>query len=229
MSVRLWTKWLWVRIPLQSLKLQILRLFWARSSLTFRQLWSVDSLWNAYVTWEEHTVTANIVTWSKINGTSTAWKVSKYRVIPGPYFPLFGLNTEIYEVNLRIQSRYRKIQTIETILRIEAILRIHHQLYYFLRFNTKEIYVINMKKFEYSVERQNGTVTPAWFKYIFFQSLIPFFTKFSLRFNHLIPFLISRILKQTSSFSPQVCLSIYDFLLPPDVFLRPVHFNHRCY
>ena len=36
--------------------------------------------------------------------THTAWKVSKYGVISGPYFPVFGLNTEIYEVNLRIQS-----------------------------------------------------------------------------------------------------------------------------
>ena len=26
----------------------------ARSFLTFRQLWSVDSLWNTYVTWSEH-------------------------------------------------------------------------------------------------------------------------------------------------------------------------------
>ena len=43
--------------------------------------------------------------------TITAWKVSKYGVIPGPYFPVFGLNTEIYFVNLRIQSEYRKIQT----------------------------------------------------------------------------------------------------------------------
>ena len=32
------TKWLWVRILLQSLKFQILHLFWAWSSLTFRQL-----------------------------------------------------------------------------------------------------------------------------------------------------------------------------------------------
>ena len=37
--------------------------------------------------------------------------MSKYRVIPGPYFPVFGLNTEICEVNLRIQSEYRKIWT----------------------------------------------------------------------------------------------------------------------
>ena len=42
---------------------------------------------------------------------STAWKVSKYAVISGPYFPLFGLNTEIYFVNIRIQFEYRKIWT----------------------------------------------------------------------------------------------------------------------
>ena len=41
----------------------------------------------------------------------TAWKVSKYRVFPGLYFPAFRLNTEIYEINLRIQSEYRKIRT----------------------------------------------------------------------------------------------------------------------
>ena len=41
----------------------------------------------------------------------TAWKVSKYGVISGPYFPVFGLNTEIYGLNLRVQSEYRKIRT----------------------------------------------------------------------------------------------------------------------
>ena len=30
--------------------------------------------------------------------TYTAWKVSKYGVFSGPYFPVFGLNTEIYSV-----------------------------------------------------------------------------------------------------------------------------------
>ena len=30
----------------------------------------------------------------------TAWKVSKYGVFSRPYFPVFGLNTEIYCVNL---------------------------------------------------------------------------------------------------------------------------------
>ena len=41
---------------------------------------------------------------------NTAWKVSKYGDFSGPYFPVFGLNTEIYGVNLRIQSEYRKIR-----------------------------------------------------------------------------------------------------------------------
>ena len=41
----------------------------------------------------------------------TAWNVSRYGVISGPYFPVLGLNTEIYEVHLCIQSEYRKIRT----------------------------------------------------------------------------------------------------------------------
>ena len=35
----------------------------------------------------------------------------KYGVVCGPYFPIFGLDTEICRVNLRIQSECRKIQT----------------------------------------------------------------------------------------------------------------------
>ena len=42
---------------------------------------------------------------------STVWKMSKYEVISGPYFPVFGLNTGIYGVNLFIQSEYSKIRT----------------------------------------------------------------------------------------------------------------------
>ena len=38
LSVRLRTKWLWVRVPLSSHKLQIWRLLRARSSLTFSKL-----------------------------------------------------------------------------------------------------------------------------------------------------------------------------------------------
>ena len=32
-------------------------------------------------------------------------------VFSGPYLPVFRLNTEIYSVNLPIQSEYRKIRT----------------------------------------------------------------------------------------------------------------------
>ena len=39
---------------------------------------------------------------------STTWKVSKYGVFSGPYFPAFGSNTEIYGVNLCIQSECEK-------------------------------------------------------------------------------------------------------------------------
>ena len=44
-------------------------------------------------------------------GQSTIWKPSKYGVFSGPYFPVFGLNMEIYGVNLRIQSEYGKIRS----------------------------------------------------------------------------------------------------------------------
>ena len=48
-------------------------------------------------------------------------KVSKYRVVSGPYFPVFGLNTEIYGVNLHIQSEYRRIRT-----RNNSVFRFRH-------------------------------------------------------------------------------------------------------
>ena len=39
------------------------------------------------------------------------WNVSKYGAFSGPYLPAFGLNTERYEVSLRIQSEWGKIRT----------------------------------------------------------------------------------------------------------------------
>ena len=42
---------------------------------------------------------------------NTTWNVSKYGVFSGPYFPAFGLSTEIYEVSFRIQSECGKIWT----------------------------------------------------------------------------------------------------------------------
>ena len=40
--------------------------------------------------------------------------MSKCEVFSGPYFPVFGLNTEIYRANIRIPSEYRKIRTRKT-------------------------------------------------------------------------------------------------------------------
>ena len=41
-------------------------------------------------------------------------KIVQERSFCGPYFPAFGLNTEIYGVNIRIQSKYWKIRTRKT-------------------------------------------------------------------------------------------------------------------
>ena len=41
----------------------------------------------------------------------TVWKVSKYGVFSGPYFPAFGLNTERHGVSLHIQAKCEKIRT----------------------------------------------------------------------------------------------------------------------
>ena len=46
----------------------------------------------------------------KYSKTVTAHKVSKYGVFTGPYFPVFGLNIEIYSVNLRIQENRNHIK-----------------------------------------------------------------------------------------------------------------------
>ena len=50
-------------------------------------------------------------TWWPMVCFITARKVSKYGVSSGPYFSVFGLNTDIYSINVRIQSKYRKIRT----------------------------------------------------------------------------------------------------------------------
>ena len=46
-----------------------------------------------------------------IISTFTAWKVSQYGVISGPYLPVFGLNTEIYgpEITLHLDNFHAAI------------------------------------------------------------------------------------------------------------------------
>ena len=54
----------------------------------------------------------NVILWLYSEPFSvTARKASKHGVFSGPYFRIFGLNAEVYSVNLCIQSEYKKIRT----------------------------------------------------------------------------------------------------------------------
>ena len=55
--------------------------------------------------------------------TLTAWKLSKYGVFSGSYFPAFGLNTERHSVSHCIQSKCGKIRTVWKIWKIQQKLR----------------------------------------------------------------------------------------------------------
>ena len=56
LSVCLQAMWFWVRVYMQSFKIKISCILWARGSSTFRQLKSVDSRWSVCVIGQEHTV-----------------------------------------------------------------------------------------------------------------------------------------------------------------------------
>ena len=67
----------------------------------------------------------------------TAWKVSKYGVFSGPYLPVSGLNTEIYGVDLRIQSetgKYRPEKTphLDTFYAMHIWLHVYEYEYFFI-------------------------------------------------------------------------------------------------
>ena len=51
---------------------------------------SIKTFIVSYTRWKEESL--------RVIGYDTAGKVSKYGVFSGPYFPVFGLNTEIYGV-----------------------------------------------------------------------------------------------------------------------------------
>ena len=89
------------RCEICSLKLQISCLLWGKSSVTFRQLYGVDSLWNAYLTWQEHN--------SQMYRTD---KYSQHRLTIRPVwlnvwlfvYKLSGLWTEWLFVRVQLQS-----------------------------------------------------------------------------------------------------------------------------
>ena len=49
-----------------------------------------------------------LITCEEFREIAIVLKVSKYGIFSGPYFPVFELNTEIYSLNLRIQSEHGK-------------------------------------------------------------------------------------------------------------------------
>ena len=69
-----------------------------------------EPVFNAILLSQESNVRFYLNFWP-IKYANTAWKVSKYGVFSGPYFPALGLNTERYSVSLHIQSECRKIWT----------------------------------------------------------------------------------------------------------------------
>ena len=71
----------------------------------------------------------------------TAWKVFKYGDFSGPYFPILGLDTERYEVFLRIQSESVKIRSRKK-LRIWTHFTqwITFEIYFLMRFFSKMNY-----------------------------------------------------------------------------------------
>ena len=78
LSLRLPANWLWVRVHFQLLTFQILHLLRARSSLTFRQLQIVDSLWNKYMRRQEDTIKCTVQI-STQNTAQLFWPVRRTR------------------------------------------------------------------------------------------------------------------------------------------------------
>ena len=50
----------------------------------------------------------------EVRKCNTAWKVPKYGVFSGPYFPAIGLNKKRYTVSLPIQSKCGKYEPEKT-------------------------------------------------------------------------------------------------------------------
>ena len=70
LSVHLRTKWLWIRIALPSLKLQLWRLLWARSSSTFKQ--TIECGFTLKL------ISDMIITYSQCNGFQNHYCARKY-------------------------------------------------------------------------------------------------------------------------------------------------------
>ena len=68
----------------------------------------------------------------------TAWKVSKYGVFCGPYFLVFGLNAEIYEVKNSLLGHFSR--SVFAILHVRSLSHILIELFVTIRLLLNEIY-----------------------------------------------------------------------------------------
>ena len=71
--------------------------------LVFGTFYLFENIYIVYIYW------IVLFIWKYIHSiygilTFTVWKVSKYGVFSGPYFPVYGLNTERYGVSLSVFS-----------------------------------------------------------------------------------------------------------------------------
>ena len=96
-----YSTWIWTKMEWKKIVFGMVQLF----NVSIDYYWKFKYLWPA----DQETPTTASTEFRSI--WYAGWKLSKYGVTFGPYFPAFGLNTEIYSVNLRIQSEYRKIRT----------------------------------------------------------------------------------------------------------------------
>ena len=86
-----------------------------------------ETIWTIYVMTSEYKCAFDLIFWrnlswkllflcsdhSQLTGLWLHYhcvKSVQWRVFSGPYFPLFGLNKDIYGVNLRLQSKHLKIR-----------------------------------------------------------------------------------------------------------------------
>ena len=104
------------KIKLQLRWLQQVRWFvtwWAETSIISSDNKLTRNIIRETIKVEKRDDQDRILTYSRVNGTLTLREKypEKYGVVSAPHFPVFGMNTEIYGVNFRFQSEYRKIRT----------------------------------------------------------------------------------------------------------------------
>ena len=94
--------------------------------------------------------------WTTCSKANTSWKEPDYGVFSGPYFPTFVLNTEIYRVNLCIQSESGKIRNRKNSVFVLVNADLKHLVNWLnankISLNVKKIEMVifksNQKKFE---------------------------------------------------------------------------------